>query len=185
MNNPIIKKIIIAAIAAFAVWAYLQRLYNPTSNKVIQIQDEVLRLKEAMSAGLAILKDKEKFRSEESSIKEKLETLHQKLPSENLIPFIVKRLSSYSALCNIDIQSIEPSAPAEKKYKYKSSELSYFEVPISMEIKGSYDAIIGYFLSLNSLDQLTVIRRLTLRPASGGEELEAELELATFIVGNR
>ncbi len=180
MVANIFKPALIGAALLIFVWAFFAYFYQPNIQKMDLLNGEIVNLQKSVGCGKAILKERARFLSDESSVVKEIAFLKKRIPRSSSIPEVIHELSADAPACRIDIQAIEPSAPVKRTFSRGGREIAYEETPITLKISGDYQAIARYFHVIDDLPCLVVVKKISIKPE--GDILIGNFELATYTV---
>lgn len=143
-SQPIVVRVVVAAALGFVI-AWFQLF----SSKFSVVQQEHDTAKESMDSKKTILDRSQKNledNTEEELIEEskklnaKLKNIQKKLPERFVMEEIIYFVNDAAQASNINLTSFQPQSP-----RSLGSAFTYYELPISMNVEGSYKQV-GIFL---------------------------------------
>ncbi len=97
----------------------------------------------------------QEFQREVQLLEAKLDTLKRILPPEKETPDVIRRVVSLAAQSFLNVKKFTPAAVVQKEF--------YQEVPINMEIMGSYHNLGIFFDRVSRLSRLVNVRNLKVK----------------------
>ncbi len=150
-------------------------VYTPSTDEASQLQtknDELLQTKKTVKARA---ENREQFEEELAQLKLDLKQALRELPDDREIPELLKRISSLGKKAGLEIRKFQPLPEVKAEY--------YAEVPVALEIYGSYHEVAMFFDRLSKLDRIVYVQDIEMRDAedrAGKVFLEVSGKAVTF-----
>ena len=100
----------------------------------------------------------QEFQREVQLLEAKLETLKRILPPERETPDLMRRVQSLASQSFLTVRKFTPTTPVQKDF--------YQEVPINVELSGTYHNLGLFFDRVSRLSRLVNVRNLKVRAAT-------------------
>lgn len=142
-------------IAAIFIYFFIMPAYNERSKLVSEIekQDNDIRLAEQQSAKLSALK------AENERLQRRLSELQSMLPEEKEVSGLLRQISNLGIKSGLQVVSWKP----KEKTVHPSKEV--YEIPIDVEMRGSYHRLGLFFENITRLGRIVNISNITIKPA--------------------
>ena len=160
--------VIISAAYWYFSWSPKTEQLNRANGKLRQVEKQV-REYEAIAAELP------KFEKENARLNREFELVARKLPKEKEIPALIDGVYSEISASNLDSIIFAPKGQIAKEI--------YAEIPIEMEVIGSYYNLADFFDRISRLPRIVNVRdlKLTRNNIRGGDVvLNAKFNVVTF-----
>jgi Tfp pilus assembly protein PilO len=175
-RRPVVLLGVIGLAVVIVVWLLV--FFLPQGHKLSSLQSKKATLQEAVIQDNARLKV---LRTESHHVGE-IKTLYVRLqgyvPSSEDLYTYIQSISGAGKATGVKITSLEPSA------EVTASTTSYTVVPITANVKGTYDNLLGFLHAIYKLPRLTDINSLTINGGGPGTNrstlLSVTLDLAIF-----
>lgn len=142
-------------IAAIFIYFFIMPAYNERSKLVSEIekQDNDIRLAEQQSAKLSALK------AENERLQKRLSELQSMLPEEKEVSGLLRQTSNLGIKSGLQVVLWKP----KEKTVHPSKEA--YEIPVDVEMRGSYHRLGLFFGNITRLERIVNISNITMKPA--------------------
>jgi len=177
-NLPLPVRVLVAIAPAILIIAVVLFLFVLPKNKEIKALEKKIAVQENQIAADQVKVAKlPELTLENERLRKRLEELKQQLPEEKEVSTLLKQVSD---LCISSGQKVQLWQPAQKKTH--SSGIVY-EIPVKVELAGSYHNL-GYFFGsitkLNRIVNLSDIRLADPKPDKGVAVMKIAFTATTF-----
>jgi len=177
-NLPLPVKVLVAIAPAILIVAVVLFLFVLPKNKEIKALEKKIAVQENQIAANQVKVAKlPELTLENERLRKRLEELKQQLPEENEVSTLLKQVSD---LCISSGQKVQLWQPAQKKTH--ASGIVY-EIPVKVELAGSYHNL-GYFFGsitkLNRIVNISDIRLADPKPDKGVAIMKIAFTATTF-----
>jgi len=156
-NLPKSQKIIlIIGVCVILIGGYLYFFFLPMESQVSQLRESIYRLNRDIAVNEIKLKKLDKLKRENMLLKKKLDLLKAQLPEEEEVSELLKQISDLSRESGLEIILWKPR---ERK---KDPSGMYIEIPVDVEVSGSYHALAIFFDKIRRLPRIVNISNLTM-----------------------
>lgn len=152
--------------------AYWYFYWSPKSEDIQRAESRTAQLEKQVSEYEAIARDLPKFEEENKRLQKEFELVASKLPKEKEIPALIDSVYEDISASNLDSIIFAPKPQVTKEI--------YAEIPIEMEVIGSYYNLADFFDRISRLPRIVNVRNLELKRAGGGNILNASFNVVTF-----
>jgi len=177
-NLPLPVKILITIAPAILIVAVVLFLFILPKNKEIKALEKKIAVQEnEIAADQVKVAKLPELTLENERLRKRLEELKQQLPEEKEVSTLLKQVSD---LCISSGQKVQLWQPAQKK---THSSGIVFEIPVNVELSGSYHNL-GYFFGsitkLNRIVNISDIRLSDPKPDKGVAVMKIAFTATTF-----
>ena len=156
--------------------AYWYFFWSPNNQELNRLQSTLQTKRKKLTELENIKKDLPKFIAENERLNKEFKVSSLKLPKEEEIPALID--SVYS---DISASGLEPVVFAPKGQVNKDI---YAEIPIEMQVQGSYFELANFFDRISRLPRIVNVRDLNLRRSKSSDSknviLDADFNTVTF-----
>lgn len=154
-------------IAAIFIYFFIMPAYNERSKLVSEIekQDNDIRLAEQQSAKLSALK------AENERLQKRLSELQSMLPEEKEVSGLLRQTSNLGLKSGLQVVLWKP----KEKTVHPSKEA--YEIPVDVEMRGSYHRLGLFFGNITRLERVVNISNITMKPAEEKFQQKGAAEL--------
>ncbi|GAB4390955.1 MAG: hypothetical protein Kow0025_26500 [Thermodesulfovibrionales bacterium] len=171
-------RIIIAVLPALVFAAAFGYLVLVPKYKAIEaLKQQIVKQQNEIAKSQSMVDRLDELKAENAKLKKRLALLEEQLPEEGEISSLLKQVSDLGIQAGLKILSWKP-AP---RRRHASGII--FEVPVAVELKGSYHRLGRFFASLTSLNRIVNISDIKLgSPVPSGDEavLNVSFSAVTF-----
>lgn len=147
--------------------------WSPKSDEIRRVKARVAQLEKQVSEYEAIARDLPKFEAENKRLQKEFELVASKLPKEKEIPALIDSVYEDISASNLDSIIFAPKPQVTKEI--------YAEIPIEMEVIGSYYNLADFFDRISRLPRIVNVRNLNLeRVSPTSNTLNATFNVVTF-----
>ncbi len=177
-NLPLPVKILIAVAPAILIVAVVLFLFVMPKNKEIKALEKKIAAQEnEIAADQVKVAKLPELTLENERLRKRLEELKQQLPEEKEVSTLLKQVSD---LCISSGQKVQLWQPAQKK---THSSGIVFEIPVKVELSGSYHNLGYFFGSITKLNRIVNISDIKLsdpKPDKGVAVMKIAFTATTF-----
>lgn len=147
--------------------------WSPKSDDIRRAKTRVAQVEKQVSEYEAIARDLPKFEAENKRLQKEFELVASKLPKEKEIPALIDSVYEDISASNLDSIIFAPKPQVTKEI--------YAEIPIEMEVIGSYYNLADFFDRISRLPRIVNVRNLNLeRVSPTSNTLNATFNVVTF-----
>jgi type IV pilus assembly protein PilO len=175
-KKPVVLVGALALVVVVLVWLFV--FFEPQSHKLASLDSEKVSLQQTLVQEQARL---QQVRQESHHVGQ-IQAIDAKLkgyvPSSEELYTYIQALSGAGHQAGVTISSLQPSPPEP------ASGTSYTAIPISAQVKGTYDQLVAFLHDIYNLPRLTDINSLTISGGGPGTSrssaLSATIDLVIF-----
>ncbi len=150
-------------------------VYTPASEEAGQLQTKNDELVQTKATVKARAENRDQFEEELAQLKNDLKQALRELPNDREIPELLKRISAIGKKAGLEIRKFQPLPEVKAEY--------YAEVPVALEVYGSYHEIAMFFDRLSKLGRIVYVQDIEMTDAddrAGKVFLEVSGKAVTF-----
>jgi len=171
------KIILLLAIVVIMSGAYWYFFWSPNNNKLTNLERSLQSKQKRLAELENIEKDLPKFQQEFDRLNKEFQIASLKLPKEEEIPALINSIYSDISAAGLEPQVFAPKGRVPKDI--------YAEIPIEMEVVGTYHELANFFDRISRLPRIVNVQDLALERKKGNNNpenvvLEADFTTLTF-----
>ncbi len=157
---------LVYALVAVLFWVML---YSPAAEEVSRLEAQHTELDVKRAKVRARAENREKFEAELQELTAALKKALRELPNDREIPELLKRISSVAKKVGLEIRKFQPLPEVVREY--------YAEVPVALEVAGSYHEVAMFFDRLSKLGRIVYVKNVDIKsPEERGGKVYLEVE---------
>ncbi len=171
-RNKVLSLIVIIALLAGGYWYFI---WSPNAQKLKVEQAKLRQAQKTLSEYQSVQRELPRFKREFEKLEREFEQIAQKLPKEKEIPALIDNVYEEISASNLDSVIFAPKGQVQKDI--------YAEIPIEMEVNGTYYELASFFDRIARLPRIVNARNLDLeREDIKGNKvrLNAKFNVVTF-----
>jgi type IV pilus assembly protein PilO len=129
-------------------------LISPTEDRITAATARQSKLLEDVEEKRDIANNRDDWEKRVDALNEALAKALKELPNEREIPELLRRVSSIGKKIGLEVLLFQPSAEVKKDF--------YAEVPVKLQIEGSYHEVATFFDRVGKLNRIVNIRGISL-----------------------
>jgi type IV pilus assembly protein PilO len=170
------EKLLIAIAAPIVVLGgYFATILGPRLARTVELRARSEALERAREQRTAVAASAPARQEEVDALDERLRAVLRRLPNEKEIPQLLSAISSLGRAVGLDILVFRLKPEAAQDF--------YAEVPVEMQMRGTYGQVAEFFARVGHLDRIVNVSDVTLRdPKVVGDRLvlAASARVTTF-----
>lgn len=139
--------VLIYAVIAAVFWFMI---YSPAAETSLTLESENAELVAKKAEVKARAENREEFERELAQLTTDLKQALRELPNDREIPELLKRISAIGKKAGLEIRSFQPLPEIKREY--------YAEVPVAIEVYGSYHEVAMFFDRLSKLGRIVYVQ---------------------------
>jgi type IV pilus assembly protein PilO len=164
--DPIIEKVqkiemtyrllIFAGTLVLLAGAFIFLVYMPKTGEVSQISQEISALEQKVSQAKIKARNLEKFEAEQVQVDAQFEEALKLLPNRREIPSLLRSITQLGSDSNLEFRLFSP--------KEERPQAFYLEIPVSMEVSGTYHDVAVFFDKVGRMERIVNIFDVSMKP---------------------
>ncbi len=133
-------------------------LYSPTKSDVANLETEQVQLQNEKAKVKARAENRDAFEAELLELNNELKQALRELPDQKEIPELVRRISNEGRRSGLEIRKFKTMPEVPQQF--------YAEVPVALEVYGSFHEVAMFFDRLAKLDRIVYVQDVKLESPS-------------------
>ncbi len=138
----------LVAVAVAAIFWVL--VYQPAASEAARLASENQQLEVKKAQVQARAENREQFEREKAQLTAALKKALRELPNDREIPVLLKQISQEAKKVGLEIRRFQPLPEVKREY--------YAEVPVAIEVVGSYHEVAMFFDRLSKMDRIVYVQ---------------------------
>jgi type IV pilus assembly protein PilO len=155
IKMPVRIAIVAATLVLFAglfVWF----VYLPMSEEIGKMQQEVSRLEQRLSQAKIRARDEQKLQAEFAEVDHQFQEALKLLPNTKEIPSLLKSITQLGTDSQLEFRLFSPQKETSRDF--------YMEIPVSIEVSGSYHNVAMFFEKVGQMERIVNILNVSMIP---------------------
>lgn len=145
--------LIIAVLAIMAIFWFM--LYSPTLDQINSQKQQVEALQREKQSLAEFKRRKAKVLAELEHLSAKLAEAQDKLPKDAEIPSLLQRIHNQAKTAGLEIRRFQRKSDTPKDF--------YVEIPVEMELAGTYDNLADFFYYIGRMTRIVNISDISMK----------------------
>ena len=154
--------ILILVLALIGVGMFVAVL-NPLKEKIAQTEAKIQALQREKQSLEELKRNKAKVLAQLEKLESQLLVAQEKLPKDAEIPSLLQRIHNQAKTAGLEIEKFQRTSDTAKDF--------YVEIPVNMELTGTYDELANFFFYIGRMTRIVNIRDIQM--VRKGKSLEA------------
>ena len=158
---------IILVVGGFAYFAYL-----PKHKEIGKLEDKYKELAQKLDKAKKNAKQLNYYRTQMKAAEAQFNIVMKALPEKKEIPTLLDGISQAARDAGLEITKFQPNAEKPKEF--------YAEVPLSINVVGSYHNVAMFFDRIANLPRIVTIEMMKMNPQKEGVDLSTATTAVTY-----
>jgi len=159
-----VQRIIICVVAlALLITGFFLFSYKPQMSEINKLEKNIETTEKQLVEAKRKAAQLDRLQKEWESKQAKFEEVMDALPDKKEIPSLLEEISAAGKSSGLDFQSFTPKPEVPKDF--------YAEIPVSIQVKGSYDRIQLFFQKVADMSRVVNIKNISMRTDKEGDEI--------------
>lgn len=145
--------LIFAILAIFAIFWFA--FYSPTLDNIKKQKQQVDALQREKQSLEEFKRRKAKVLTELESLSSQLTEAQDKLPKDAEIPSLLQRIHNQAKTAGLEIKRFQRKSDSQKDF--------YVEIPVEMELAGTYDNLADFFFYIGRMTRIVNISDISMK----------------------
>jgi type IV pilus assembly protein PilO len=150
------RVLIFAGTVVLLLGLFIYLIYLPKTGEITKIKSEKDRLDREISLAKRRAKNFEKLEADLTTAEGELTSALTLLPTTSEIPKLLKSITKLGNDSNLEFLLFSPEKQVSKEF--------YVEIPVSMEVRGSYHNVATFFDKVGKLDRIVNVVNVVMIP---------------------
>jgi len=136
---------------------FVALVYIPKSKEITRLNKEITSLEKKINQAKIKARTLKKFEAEQVEVEAQFREALKLLPNKREIPTLLRSITQLGSDANLEFLLFSP-----KKEKARDF---YIEIPVSMEVSGTYHDVATFFDKVGRMKRIVNILDITMKPA--------------------
>lgn len=150
------RVLIFAGSVVLLLGLFIYLIYLPKTGEIIKIETEKDRLDAQLRLARVSTKNLKKLEADLTTAQDDLKFALRLLPSTSEIPKLLKNITKLGNDSDLEFLLFSPEKQVSKEF--------YVEIPVSMEVRGSYHNVATFFDKVGKLDRIVNVVNVNMTP---------------------
>lgn len=142
----------IALFAALFAWL----VYIPKTNEIAGLRKEIAGLEQKINQAIIKVRSLKKFEREQVEVEAQFQEALRLLPNKREIPALLRSITQVGSDANLEFRLFSPQREKARDF--------YVEIPVSMEVSGSYHNVAVFFDKVGKMERIVNILDISMKP---------------------
>lgn len=163
--SPVKRKLLLVLPSILVAGLFIFNFIMPSYQEMEKLSDEVekqrsdIKLAEMQAAKLPALI------AENERLKKRLSELQAQLPEEKEASILLGQVAELALKSGLDVVLWKPTFNPKEKEKFVHPSKEVFEIPVDVEIRGSYHRFGQFFSNLTRLSRIVNLPAINMKPS--------------------
>lgn len=135
---------------------FVALVYIPKSKEITRLNKEIISLEKKINQAKIKARTLKKFEAEQVEVEAQFREALTLLPNKREIPTLLRSITQLGSDANLEFRLFSP-----KKEKARDF---YIEIPVSMEVSGTYHDVATFFDKVGRMKRIVNILDITMKP---------------------
>lgn len=152
---------------------FLWLVYFPKTDQIKRLNKEIAGLEQKINQARIKARSLKKFEAEQVEVEAQFQEALRLLPNKREIPTLLRSITQLGSDSNLEFRSFSPRKEKARDF--------YVEIPVSMEVSGSYHDVAVFFDKIGRMERIVNIIDISMKPAKGrSTRLTTKCNAATY-----
>jgi type IV pilus assembly protein PilO len=151
-----IRIAIVAAILVVFAGLFAWFVYLPMSEEIGKMQQEVSRLEQKLNQAIIRSRAEKKLQAEFAEVNHQFQEALKLLPNTKEIPSLLKSITQLGTDSQLEFRLFSPQKETSRDF--------YMEIPVSIEVSGSYHNVAVFFEKVGQMERIVNILNVSMIP---------------------
>ena len=171
--SPLRKTLVVCLIFLLLGYFYYSYFYEGLLEKKVRLADRMSSIQQEIAEKQILIKQIEKYKKELAGLRENLQVALTKLPEQKEIPGLLNSVSEAGRSVDLEFLLFRPMDPVSREF--------YAEIPIKIEVTGSYHNVALFFEKVAKLSRIMNIKDISIKRKENMEDMSYTLVTSCFV----
>ena len=155
IKMPVRIAIVVGSMVLFAglfVWL----VYLPMNEEIAKMREEVAKLEQKLNQVIVRARAEKKLQAEYAEVDLQFQEALKLLPNTKEIPSLLKSVTQLGTDSQLEFRLFSPQREASRDF--------YMEIPVSIEVSGSYHNVAVFFDKVGQMERIVNILNVSMTP---------------------
>ncbi|UCF89997.1 MAG: type 4a pilus biogenesis protein PilO [Desulfobacterales bacterium] len=166
------RMLIFCGVFALLITAVVYFLYLPKYKKIGNLTKDLEKLEKQLATAKRNAANLDNFQAQMEAARVQFKTAMRALPEQKEIPALLTSISKSGQEVGLEFLLFEPKPEKRKEF--------YAELPVAMNVKGTYHELALFFDKVARLSRIVNIGNIQMAKGKGGSNLSAKCTAVTY-----
>jgi type IV pilus assembly protein PilO len=167
---PLGQKFIVVIMLALMIGAgFYFGVYDGLQSKIKQQQSQLQSVQQEKNKYEQLKKNRAEVVARLEKLKRQLLVAREKLPATAEVPSLLQRIHNQAKTAGLEISQFKRVSNSPKQY--------YIEIPVEMELVGTFDELANFFFYIGRMTRIVNVRDLQLKRTNNNLESDGNLKV--------
>ncbi|MEE4353310.1 MAG: type 4a pilus biogenesis protein PilO [Desulfatiglans sp.] len=147
--------------------------YIPKTKEIKKVEQEIEQLEQKIRQAKITMRNLAKFKAEQAKVNAQFQEALKLLPDKREIPTLLRTITQLGSDSNLEFRSFMPKSERSKDF--------FVEIPVSMEVSGTYHEVALFFYKVGRMERIVNITNVSMKPAGKSSTiLNTKCEAITY-----
>ena len=147
---------IVAATLVFCAGLFVWFVYLPMSEEIEAMRQEVTKLEQKLNQAIIRARAEKKLQAEYAEVDLQFQEALKLLPNTKEIPSLLKSITQLGTDSQLEFRLFSPQKETSRDF--------YMEIPVSIEVSGSYHNVAMFFEKVGQMERIVNILNVSMTP---------------------
>ena len=142
----------VVLLAGLFVWL----VYYPKSKEISGLENEIAQLDQKINQAKIKARDLAKLEAQHAEVEAQFQEALKLLPNKREIPTLLKTITQLGNDANLEFRFFSPKREKPRDF--------YIEIPVSMEVSGTYHNVATFFDKVGRMERIVNILDVSMKP---------------------
>jgi len=153
-----IRILISIGTVAILLGAFVYLMYLPKNEEMAKTEKSIQSLSQKLTRAKIKAKDLAKLNAEKAQADVQFQEALKLLPNTKEIPSLLRKVTELGNASQLDFRTFRPKPEKAREF--------YLEIPVSIEVRGSYHNVAIFFDKVGHMERIMNILNVSMTPAS-------------------
>lgn len=170
---PLRKTLVVCLIFLLLGYFYYSYFYEDLLEKEVKCAEKLSSIQQEIAEKQILIRQIEKYKKELVVLKEALQVALTKLPEQKEIPGLLNSVSEAGRSVDLEFLLFRPMDPVSREF--------YAEIPVKIEVTGSYHNVALFFEKVAKLSRIMNIKDVSIKRKEDREDMSYTLVTSCLI----
>ncbi|MEA1935293.1 MAG: type 4a pilus biogenesis protein PilO [Thermodesulfobacteriota bacterium] len=171
--SPLRKTLVVCLIFLLLGYFYYSYFYEGLLEKKMKLADRISSIQQEIAEKQILIKQIEKYKKELAGLEKDLQVALTKLPEQKEIPGLLNSVSEAGRSVDLEFLLFRPMDPVSREF--------YAEIPIKIEVTGSYHNVALFFEKVAKLSRIMNIKDVSIKSKENMEDMSYTLVTSCLV----
>ena len=171
--SPLRKTLVVCLIFLLLGYFYYSYFYEDLLEKEVKHTERLSSIQQEIAEKQILIRQIKKYKEELAGLKENLRVALTKLPEQKEIPGLLNSVSEAGRSVDLEFLLFRPMDPVSREF--------YAEIPVKIEVTGSYHNVALFFEKVAKLSRIMNIKDVSIKRKEDREDMSYTLVTSCLV----